>query len=54
MTLGDAPAFLRMSPICLDYSIHAMLISAFSTTSLIADISTSNRFSRVYFKVCAA
>ena len=54
MILGDTPAFVMMSLICLVFCIHVILISFHSTISLIADISTSNRFSKVCFKVWAA
>ena len=54
MILGDVPAFVRMSLICLVFSIHVMVISFLSTISLIADISTSNWFSGVCFIVCTA
>ena len=50
MILGDAPAFVRMPLICLVFSIQVMLISFLSTISLIANISTSNRFLRFILK----
>ena len=54
MILDDAPAFVRISLICLVLPIHVMLISFLSIISLIADISTSNCFSRVCFQKCLA
>ena len=49
MMLGDTPAFVRMSLICVVFLIHIMLISFFSTIFVIADISTCNHFSRNLF-----